>query len=218
MKHLCIPVFLLVITTLISCSEDKQIKVELENIVASSTDVPVKNYLYNPSTTEVKWTAFKQSKKVPVNGKFDSVLVSGFNSSNKLSESITGVSMELFTSSTNTNDKARDLKIVNSFFGNLLNSVSLKATIISANGDVSGDGVLLIDMNGVTKEQPYTWSVDDYDELFMKTTINVLDWGGESALAALNKVCEAKHTGPDDKESTLWPDVEIIVLSRLDKE
>ena len=218
MKNLSLPIFLFLITAFFSCSEKQETKVETENIVELPTEIPIENYHYNPSTTEVKWTAFKQSKKVPVNGKFDSLMVSGFTPSNKLTESITGVSIELFTSSTNTNDKARDLKIINSFFGVLLNSVSIKANIISANGDDSGDGILLIDMNGVKKEQPFTWSVDAYDELFMKTTINVLDWGGEKALSALNKVCEAKHTGPDDTESKLWPDVEIIVLSKLDKE
>jgi hypothetical protein len=51
----------------------------------------------------------------------------------------------------------------------------------------------------------------------MKTSLNVLDWNGETALNALNKVCEAKHTGPEDTESVLWPDVEVIILSKLDK-
>ena len=34
-------------------------------------------------------------------------------------------------------------------------------------------------------------------------------------LESLNKVCEAKHTGPNDTESILWPTVEVIVLSKL---
>ena len=217
MKYLQLLVFFFLTLVLFSCSEKQETTEQAVDEIAPIIDAPLEEYNYNPSATEVKWTAFKHSKKVPVNGKFDSVVVAGFIPSSKFSESLIGVSMELFTASTNTNDKARDLKIITSFFGSLLNNVSLKATVLSANGDVSGDGVLLIDMNGVQKEQAFTWSVDESDELFIKTAINVLDRNGETALTALNKVCEAKHTGPEDTESVLWPDVEVIVLSSLDK-
>ena len=217
MKNLSLLVCFFLTLILFSCSENQETTQQADSELESATEAPLEEYNYNPSATEVKWTAFKHSKKVPVNGKFDSVVVNGFIPSSEFSESLIGVSMELFTASTNTNDKARDLKIITSFFGVLLNNISLKATILSANGDVSGDGVLLIDMNGVQKGQSFTWSVDESDELFMKTTLNVLDWNGEAALNALNKVCEAKHTGPEDTESVLWPDVEVIVLSRLDK-
>ena len=217
MKYLQLLVFFFLTLVLFSCSEKQETTEQAVDELVPTIEAPLAEYNYNPSATEVKWTAFKHSKKVPVNGKFDSVVVTGFIPSSKFSESLIGVSMELFTASTNTNDKARDLKIITSFFGSLLNNVSLKATILSADGDVSGDGVLIIDMNGVQKEQVFAWRVDEYDELFMKTAINVLDWDGEAALNTLNKVCEAKHTGPEDTESILWPDVEVIVISKLDK-
>jgi len=217
MKYLPLLVFFFLTLVLFSCSENQETTQQADNELTDIVEILLEEYNYNPSATEVKWTAFKHSKKAPVNGKFDSVVVSGFTPSSKLSESLIGVSMELFTASANTNDKARDLKIIASFFGSLLNNASLKATVLSANGDISGDGLLLIDMNGVQKEQAFTWSVDESDELFIKTAINVLDWNGEAALNALNKACEAKHTGPEDAESVLWPDVEVIVLSKLAK-
>ena len=70
-------------------------------------------------------------------------------------------------------------------------------------------------MNGKQKRQPFIWSIDDYNEFFLKAELNVLDWDGKKALESLNKVCEAKHTGPNDAESILWPTVEVIVLSKL---
>ena len=202
-----------------SCSnaplEIEEEKMEKETVIEAA---PTWKYRFNPDATTVKWTAFKHSKKVPVNGKFDSIVVSNFIPSSNVAESLTGLTFELFTSSTNTNDKARDWKIITHFFGNLINYSSIKGEIISANGEQQGNGTVLLDLNGVKKENAFSWNIDAKDEVFMKAEIDVLNWGGKNALDSLNKVCEAKHTGPDDLESILWPNVEIIVLSTLEKE
>ena len=197
------------------CSSDEN-KTKTENPQQSNINKSEPKILYTaPTAATVKWTAFKHSKKVPVNGQFDSIFFTGFNDSSSVSDALKGVTFELFTSSTNTKDKSRDYKIINHFFGVLLNPLSIKGKIEEISGSNNGVGSLLLEMNGKQKRQPFSWSIDDYNEFFLKAELNVLDWDVKKALESLNKVCEAKHTGPNDTESILWPTVEVIVLSKL---
>ena len=209
---------LLLLSCLFICCSEKETNNNAieESQIASET--PAVEWVYNkPLSYAVKWTAFKHTKKVPVNGGFDSVLVSGFNSSSSITEALKGVSFELFTASTNTNDKDRDYKIITHFFGSLIMPLSIKGEIVEVSGLENGKGSLSIEMNGVTKKQPFTWSLNENAELFIKSELNVLEWKGGAALDSLNKVCEEKHTGPNDSESVLWPNVEVIVISQLEK-
>ena len=82
-------------------------------------------------------------KKVPVNGQFDSIFFTGFNDSSSVSDALKGVTFELFISSTNTNDKSRDYKIINHFFGVLLNPLSIRGKIEEISGTNNGVGSLL---------------------------------------------------------------------------
>ena len=211
-------IFILLLSLFLVCCSNEQIENIAIDQQIEKVELSEPSALYNaPKNTTVKWTAFKHSKKVPVNGKFDSISFFGFKDTSTVLDALKGVSFELFTSSTNTNDKDRDYKIINHFFGVLVNPLSIKGEIVEINGDKSGDGSLVLEMNGKQKSQPFNWSIDDYNEFFLKAELNVLDWDGKQALDSLNKVCEAKHTGPNDAESILWPTVEVIVLSQFEK-
>ena len=51
-------------------------------------------------------------------------------------------------------------------------------------------------------------------EIYLKTSIDVLNWGAQSSLDALNEVCLEQHTGPDG-QNVLWPNVDITVIVDL---
>ena len=51
-------------------------------------------------------------------------------------------------------------------------------------------------------------------EIYIKTSIDVLNWEAKSSLDALNQVCLEQHTGPDGK-NVLWPNVDITVIVDL---
>jgi hypothetical protein len=215
MKHYF---YLFLLPFLFVCCSEKETNSNVIEEKPISSETPAVEWVYGePLSYDVKWTAFKHSKKVPVYGAFDSVLVTGFKSSSSISESLKGVSFELFTASTNTNDKDRDYKIITHFFGSLMMPLSIKGEILEVSGDESGKGSLSIQMNGITKKQSFKWSIDQNAELFIKSELSVLDWDGKAALDSLNKVCEEKHTGPNDSESVLWPTVEVVVISQLEK-
>ncbi len=55
---------------------------------------------------------------------------------------------------------------------------------------------------------------EETQELIIKTSIDVLEWGAQNALNALNEVCSERHTGPDGVNK-LWPDVDITVIAEL---
>ena len=70
-------------------------------------------------------------------------------------------------------------------------------------------------MNGQEVEKQYKWEMDKTSkEIYLKTSIDVFNWGAQSSLDALNEVCLEQHTGPDGK-NVLWPNVYITVIVDL---
>ena len=72
-------------------------------------------YEYEKSNTiSLKWTAYKTSEKIAVEGTFNNVLVTGGEKSTKLPEVLNAIKFTILTNSTNTTKPERDEKIVNS--------------------------------------------------------------------------------------------------------
>ena len=187
--------------------------VEIDEAVKSNTSDF--NYTYNQSTTKVKWTAFKHSTKAPVGGEFKSIAVEGFIESNKITEALKNISFSLFTSSTDTQDKERDMKIIANFFGNMINPSIITGKILEIKED--GNGKVLIGMNNAEKTISFKWEIDENNEFFLTANLNMLDWNTEVPFEILNTVCSEKHTGLDG-EKKLWPNVEIIVFTTLKRQ
>lgn len=170
---------------------------------------------YTLGEVMVKWTAFKHASKAQVGGKFnsDSIETSGFNGGTNLIDAIVGTSFKIPTSTTSTGDKTRDYKIVTSFFNTMANTKYITGTI--SNMDKNGTGNVLLKMNELEIEKNFNWELDKNNfEFYLKTSINVFDWGAQAALDALNEVCLEQHTGPDGINK-LWPDVDITVIAAL---
>ena len=196
----------------ICCSgNDKSKKVETfesQKIIEAKDD-----YTYTLGDVMVKWTAFKHSAKAQVGGQFKAATVEGFTESKDLYSSIPGVSFKIPVNSTSTNDTVRDYKIVNSFFNTMIGTEFITGKIISL--EKNGKGKLSINMNNTDVEKVFNWEMDELTkEIYIKTAIDVLNWGAQSSLDALNEVCLEQHTGPDGK-NILWPNVDITVIVDL---
>ena len=195
---------------LISCSEENK---NSKSFKTETTVKPTSDYTYSLGDVTVKWTAFKHSARAQVGGEFKSAEVLGFKESNNLNTSISGVSFKIPVSSTSTNDKVRDYKVVNSFFNTMVSTEFITGKIISI--DENGEGKLSINMNGNEVEKLFKWDMDQTTkEIYIKTSIDVLNWEAKSSLDALNQVCLEQHTGPDGK-NVLWPNVDITVIADL---
>ena len=150
--------------------------------------------------------SLKHSAKAQVGGTFKSSIVEGFTESADLNNSVS-------VNSTSTNDTVRDYKIVNSFFKTMVNTDFITGKIISLNNN--GTRLLSISMNNSQVEKKFNWKIDQSTrEIYIKASIDVLNWGAQSSLDALNKVCLEQHTGPDGK-NVLWPNVDITVIVDL---
>ena len=171
------------------------------------------DYVYTLGEVLIKWTAFKHTAKAQVGGAFKSAVVKGFTESTNLNTAVSGVTFEIPVNSTSTNDTVRDYKIVNSFFKTMVNTDNITGKIISL--DNNGTGLLAINMNNVEVQKTFSWEMDQTTkEIYIKTAIDVLNWGAQSSLDALNEVCLEQHTGPDGK-NILWPNVDITIIVDL---
>ena len=171
------------------------------------------DYVYTLGEVLIKWTAFKHTAKAQVGGAFKSAVVKEFTESTNLNTAVSGVTFEIPVNSTSTNDTIRDYKIVNSFFKTMVNTDNITGKIISL--DNNGTGLLAINMNNVEVQKSFSWEMDQTTkEIYIKTAIDVLNWGAQSSLDALNEVCLEQHTGPDGK-NILWPNVDITIIVDL---
>jgi hypothetical protein len=210
-------IYNIILCIIVSCSSEDQYKYDAtladETLGDKTKNEQNESYIYTLGEVMVKWIAFKHSSKAQVGGQFKSSIVEGFVESTNLYNSISGVSFRIPVNSTSTNDTVRDYKIVNSFFMTMVNTDFIEGKIISLNKN--GTGKLSINMNNNEVEKNFKWEIDESTkEIYIKTAINVLNWGAQSSLNALNEVCLEQHTGPDG-ENVLWPNVEITVIVDL---
>lgn len=94
----------------------------------------------------------------------------------------------------------RNMNVANSLFGNFVDPL-IKAKIL----DIQDDKIMLeVDMNGVKRQVPMKFTVDDNGLLQADGALDILDFDGKSAFTKFEAVCtHAWHKGKS------WTDVEI---------
>jgi polyisoprenoid-binding protein YceI len=188
-------------------SEEEATSEEGEEEVAQE----VCTYSYDSESTVLTWTAFKLTDKIGVDGTFDQINVTAEDNEDMFGV-LSGSTFEIPISSLNTQDAGRDMKLKNSFFGNMESTEMLTGSVNSI--DASSASVS-ITMNGNTVDYDGTVSVEG-ETVTMKMTLDILDFDGQVMMDSLSIVCEEKHTGPDGVNK-LWSDVEIAVKTTLTK-
>ena len=120
------------------------------------------------------------------------------------------------TSSTNSANPERDAKIVNSFFGSMDLTDLIIGHVKNAEGDnKSGFCVFYLSLNNVEREVKFTYTIEDA-LIQLNGKIDLFAFQGESAIGALNAVCEDLHKGEDGVSKT-WPEVEVTIETTLNK-
>jgi polyisoprenoid-binding protein YceI len=157
----------------------------------------------------VSWEAFKTPSKIGVGGVFDDVVYKSVKAEGKnFREILVGSTVDINTASVNSNNKGRDIKLINSFF-KIMSGEKIEAKIVDivANKRVAreprtGTITIEITMNGITKKVPMKYSFDK-EVLKGEGFIDILDFQASNALTTLNKACFDKHQGKT------WSDVSI---------
>ncbi|MBO6517258.1 MAG: YceI family protein [Bacteroidia bacterium] len=203
-------IFGVAIILLASCSANKSEDKNAETENVSTETV----YAYQRAFTTLEWTAYKTSAKVGVKGSFDEFNVTTGVETGTPKELMNQLEFSIPVSTTNSGNEIRDPKIIESFFGTMMNTENItgKFTSISGN-DSAGTTRIAITMNDVEHEVDGSYTIDG-NEITLTTDLNLGDWKAEPSVASLNEVCSDLHKG-EDGSSVLWPDVNIVITSKL---
>lgn len=182
---------------------------------ASPEKEKICSYQYNAPTTVISFTAFKTSDKVAVGGKFDDVEITGTKEQEKLADVFKEAAFQINTASVNTNNKDRDKKIVDHFFGALKNNTSISGKVIRMEEEdaTSGTALVAFTINDSIQEVSTNYVIED-KTITLNGTIDATSFGAGVGIKALNKVCEDLHKGTDGI-SKLWSEVGIQVTTSL---
>lgn len=196
----------LLLTSILSSCREKESSV-LPGVSENCT------FSYNHETTELKWTAFKFTERIGVSGTFDNITVKNTSPASSPPAVFRNAAFSIKTDSVNSANAERDAKISASFFG-----------IMKENGSITGrvkkitpsTAAIEIEVNNVSRVVDFNYKVVEETGLEAYTTIDLADFKALKSVNALNEVCSELHTGKDGV-SKLWPDVELRIFSRLDK-
>jgi len=163
----------------------------------------------------VAWKAYKTASKIGVGGVFDKVDYTPVAKEGKNFRSIlVGSSVKIDTSSVNSKNEGRDVKLVKFFFEQMTGNIDAKITDIKADKKIKGKprtGVVTLDvtMNGVKKSVPMKYSFADA-VFSAKGVIDILDFSAHKALSSINKACFDLHKGKT------WSDVTIAFTTNIE--
>ena len=172
-------------------------------------------YKYEPKKTILKWKAFKFSNRVGIEGTFDKIVVTQSKPAYSIQEFSDSVKFKIEVQSLNTNNIERDQKIMNIFFGSLIETKEIVGEFknIKMNGD-SGKGELILKINKKELPVPIIFKVRDEKEIELRGNLDLNNWNANKALEILNKECTSYHKGKDGK-SKLWSDIEFYLISEI---
>ena len=191
---------LLVLSVSINLTSCKSEKTEAKNTAEKAA------FSLKKSENEINFIAYKFTEKKGVGGQFRQVKITSGGSGNSIKEAINNTEFSIPVSSIFTKDSSRDYKIQKFFFGVMKNTKLLSGKLMIENDSI---GSANINMNGISEKVPFKYTIVD-NTFAMKATMDVSNWNALEALASLNKVCEALHTGADGVSKT-WSDVTLNI-------
>lgn len=197
MKKISLLILGLTFITLTSCKKEEKTETPTE------TKTEVSGLTIVNDSTKVKWTGFKTTEKVGVNGQFKTIDLKDTKTGNTPEEVLNGAAFSIPVSSLFTDNEDRDSKLKTIFFGAMKNTELLSGILNFREGKC----IMTLSMNDVVKDVPLEYTFEN--NLFtMKSTINLNDFGGQGALKAINKACFDLHKGADGVSKT-WETVDL---------
>ncbi len=208
MKNIQIAVLGLILVAVFSC---KQTKKEEEKKEETTTTT----YSIVEDSTDVRFTAYKTTDKVPVGGTFQDVELK-YTAGGTPLETLNGLKFSVPVSSLFTNDPTgtRDPKIIEFFFEKMAETQSITGTF-TFKDDKSC--TVQVSMNGVSTELPMEYEITDDNHVNFSGVMDLKQWDALDALASLNEACKILHTGSDGVSKT-WEDVAITGSVLLEQE
>jgi YceI-like domain len=161
----------------------------------------------------VGWTAFKTSQKVAVNGTFKAVTTTGKTKGKTLAKLVSGLSVSVDPTSSDTTVPARDQTLKDFFFSKLTGAISGK---IKSVNETDHTAVLALNFNGKSKDVPLKYEVANDSDFKAMGSIDLLDLSANDAYNSIHGKCADLHKGPDGVSKT-WTDVNINLKATITK-
>jgi len=141
---------------------------------------------------------------------FDKFDIQSNNSSSDVNELLKSTKFTIHSSSINSGNEARDIKLVSFFFGNTINNGVIKGYV----KDVTEKTLnFYLTFNGISLDVPFKYTVID-KQLVTEGIIDLNAFKAEKAIDRLNQACNEKHKAADGISKT-WPEVEISFSSTI---
>lgn len=192
-------VLAVVLLTMIACTKDS---------------LPEKKFTLSDNNIQIKWTAYKFSKKLGVEGQFEEFLIEGVKYNTSIKDMMSDVTIEIATESINTQSTFRDNNILNYFFKRLDNYQHIKAQVVKVQGrETEGKLITAVEFNGTTQELEFDYRVSG-QRLLLAADLNLSLWDASKSLVHFEDCCSEYHTGEDGIQ-VVWPDVSIDILIGL---
>jgi polyisoprenoid-binding protein YceI len=169
----------------------------MKKILLASLVLAASLSAYEVQNSSVKFTAFKTYAKKGVSGVFDVVKITT-NKNDTIKGLLTNATATINTSSVDTANKGRDIKLVSKFF-DVQNVKNIEAKIIKVD---KKSLIAKITMNGKSLDIPMSYTVNA-NKIKAKGTIDLGDFAMIPSLKSLNKACYVLHHGKT------WQDVDI---------
>jgi len=169
-------------------------------------------YQHVNESLNFKWNDYKFTEKTGVPGTFDEITVTTADDAASLEELLKSVKFSINTGTVNSNEVARDAKIVQFFFGTMASTSEITGGINNVEGS---NATISLTINELTLDIPGTIDING-DSINLSATVDFKEFGGEAAVAMLNQVCSEKHTG-EDGNSVFWDVVDINVQTLYKK-
>lgn len=206
--------FALILTS-IACSSDK--KSPEKEIIETKKEQKIETISITKEKIKVNWTAYKFTERAGVSGVFDEIIINDKMYGSSIKEILHSLKFEIPISSINSNNPERDKKLVNSFFGTMNKTSSLKGFINSINGNnKQGTCKVSLQMNDMSKPLEMEYHLVDDSYFVLKGILDLNTWEGQKAVKELNNVCKDLHIGKDGI-SKLWPDVKVVIQLPITK-
>lgn len=150
---------------------------------------------------ELKWTGYKfpGAEKKGVSGTLRNLGIKDEYKGASLKEIFTGMKFNIDARSVWSRNSSRDARLVKFFFGKMIGGTFIKGQILSY---TEQEMRVKLNMNGLAKE--IALKVEQTQErVTARGVIDILNWGMDKSLEAINKECYKLHKGKT------WSDVSL---------
>jgi hypothetical protein len=197
---------------LISCKEEKTRNKSGSNPPTEKT-VKKQSKTFVIDSLEIRWTAYKTTKKIPVNGTFKNTEWKNILTAGSPEKCLEKLYFKTVTPSVFTANPERDRTIYEYLFGKMLEGNVIEGRMKKI---IPGRNYMqiFIRMNGIEKQIDFHYRKTGHT-LTAEAVIDLTkDFQAGEALYFLHTACEDKHTGPDGISKT-WPDVKLEAIIKF---